>query len=169
MRGAGPAFEERLHRLDRRFAAAIDDLHVALEALLQCAPFSYPTCPRGLPQSVVYLFSEGDRHLYVGRSNKFRQRLGNHCRPSSAPNQSAFAFQLARELAGITTASYTGDGTRARLMENPAFALGFQAAKQRLNSMHIRYVEQGDQVRQALLEIYCAVALDTPYSSFDTH
>ena len=33
----------------------------------------------------------------------------------------------------------------------------------------IRFVEENDPVRQALLEIYAAVALKTPYNDFDTH
>ena len=35
--------------------------------------------------------------------------------------------------------------------------------------MDLRYVEETDQVRQCLLEIYAAVVLDTPYNSFGTH
>ena len=35
--------------------------------------------------------------------------------------------------------------------------------------MEYRYVEETDQIRQALLEIYCSVALDTPYNDFGTH
>jgi hypothetical protein len=35
--------------------------------------------------------------------------------------------------------------------------------------MHYRYVEETDQNKQALLEIYCAIALQTPYDDFSTH
>ncbi len=35
--------------------------------------------------------------------------------------------------------------------------------------MEYRYVEEPDQNRQALLEIYCAIVLDTPYNDFGTH
>jgi hypothetical protein len=51
-------------------------------------------------------------------------------------------------------------------MQNQAFAEGFIAAKQRLNRMQIRFVAEPDQLRQALLEIYCAVALGTRYNDF---
>jgi len=165
----GPAFEERLHRLDVRFADAIADLHARLETLVAAASFRFATKPRSVPASVVYLFSEAGRPLYVGRSNRFRQRLGNHCRASSTPNQSAFAFRLAREEAGITEASYVGENTRKGLMKRPEFQEGFLRAKRRLNAMDIRYVAEPDQVKQALLEIYCAVALQTPYNDFGTH
>lgn len=33
----------------------------------------------------VYLFSEGERHLYVGRSDNFRRRYGHHSNPGSNP------------------------------------------------------------------------------------
>jgi hypothetical protein len=35
--------------------------------------------------------------------------------------------------------------------------------------MEYRYVEEADQNSQALLEIYCAVVLQTPYNDFNTH
>jgi hypothetical protein len=161
--------EQQLHRLDAKSAAAISTLHEGLQNLLRCEPFTFSTKPQRLPVSAVYLFTEESTPLYVGRTDHFGQRLGNHCRPSSGANQSVFAFKLAREAAGLTEAMYTGPNTRARLMKNPAFIGGFKAAKQRLNAMQIRFVEEQDQIRQALLEIYCAVALGTRYNDFSTH
>jgi hypothetical protein len=35
--------------------------------------------------------------------------------------------------------------------------------------MNLRFVEENDPVRQALLEIYVAVTLNTPYNDFDNH
>jgi hypothetical protein len=35
--------------------------------------------------------------------------------------------------------------------------------------MGYRYVEEPNPTRQALLEMYCAIALGTPYNDFDTH
>jgi hypothetical protein len=164
----GPS-EQRLHRLDLTFADAVEVLHDRLEALVACEPFTFRERAARLPTSVVYLFSEGGAPLYVGRSNKFRQRLGNHCQVSARANQSALAFKLARESAGITQASYSGENTRAKLMANPVFLAGFNDAKRRLGEMQIRYVAEPNQVQQALLEIYCAVALRTPYNAFGTH
>jgi hypothetical protein len=161
--------EQQLHRLDAKFGASLSALHEQLESLLSCEPFTFQTKPRQLPASVVYLFAEDPIPLYVGRSNRFRQRLGNHCQQSSRSNQSVFAFKLAREAAGFTEAAYTGPNTRDGLMQNRAFVDGFIAAKQRLNRMQIRFVAETDQVRQALLEIYCAVALSTRYNDFTTH
>ena len=41
------------------------------------------------------------------------------------------------------------------------FAAAFMAAKERIRKMEYRYVEEADQNRQALLEIYCAVGPTT--------
>jgi hypothetical protein len=35
--------------------------------------------------------------------------------------------------------------------------------------MELRYVEEPDPLRQALLEIYVAVVLRTPHNNFETH
>jgi hypothetical protein len=161
--------EERLHRLDQGFSNAVAALHQKLEDLMGAKPFQYVARPRSLPENVVYLFSEFGKPLYIGRSRNFSQRLGNHCRSSSRGNQSSFAFKLACEMSGIAQTRYSGPNTREKLMEIPEFAKAFLEAKDRLNAMQIRFVEEGDVIRQALLEIYCAVALATPYNVFSTH
>jgi hypothetical protein len=123
-----------------------------------------------VPKSGVYLFTENGQPLYVGRSNGLRQRHGRHCHPGATYRQAAFAFQLAREQTDHKKAAYrTGNESRKGLMGDKAFAAAFREAKARIRAMEYRYVEEADQVRQALLEIYCAVALDTPYNDFGTH
>jgi len=54
-------------------------------------------------------------------------------------------------------------------MADLTFAASFEAAKERIRGMEYRYVEELDQNRQALLEIYCAIALATPHNDFGTH
>ncbi len=54
-------------------------------------------------------------------------------------------------------------------MQDPAFFAAFVGAKERIRGMDYRYVEESDQNRQALMEIYCAVVLETPYNDFGTH
>jgi hypothetical protein len=82
----------------------------------------------------------------------------------------AFAFRLARESTGRTRASYIkGEDSRAGLMTSPDFMLAFREAKSRIRRMDYRFVEESNQTRQALLEIYCSVVLQTPYNDFGTH
>ncbi len=156
--------------MDRRFVALVDALDPKLEQLRSMVPLHYGELPREMPPSGVYLFSEGGRDLYVGRSNTLRQRYGRHCRPGATHRQAAFAFRLAREATGRTKASYRpGAESRAGLILEEAFKGSFDAAKERIRRMEYRYVEEADQNRQALLEIYCAVVLETPYNDFNTH
>jgi hypothetical protein len=156
--------------VDPKFATMVESMAPKLECLLAMPPLRYGALPREMPASGVYLFTESNRHLYVGRSNVLRKRHGRHCRPGATHRQAAFAFQLAREATGKTEPSYrAGGGSRDGLMLDPAFAAAFVAAKERIRAMEYRYVEEGDQNRQALLEIYCAIVLATPYNDFGTH
>jgi hypothetical protein len=66
-------------------------------------------------------------------------------------------------------ASYSPIGSRAELVTDPVFGPAFTSAKSRLTSMDLRFVEEADPVRQALLEIYVATTLETPYNDFDNH
>lgn len=122
-----------------------------------------------MPVRGVYLFSEGDVRLYVGRSNRMHERVRNHGRPSATHRQAAFAFKLAREATGKAKATYKPDGSRAHLMSDPVFAAAFTASKKRIAAMDVRFVEEADPVRQCLLEVYVALALGTPYNDFDNH
>ncbi len=117
----------------------------------------------------IYLFSEGSTHLYVGRTNNLRQRLAGHCRVSSSHFSATCAFRIARETTERLKASYSATGSRAALVLEPEFAAAFASAKARLASLDIRFVEEQDSVRQALLEIYVATALRTPYNDFEKH
>ena len=107
--------------------------------------------------------------MYVGRTRNLQRRVGNHCGRGARENQAGFAFKLAREATGKPKATYTTDGSRAALMADPVFAAAFKDAKQRVRRMDLRYVEEADPLRQALLEMYVAVILKAPYNDFDTH
>lgn len=156
--------------MDARFASVIGLLHDSFERLIATAPVSFDRLPRIMPEQGVYLFSENGRHLYAGRSNRLRRRFGQHCRASSQHNQAVFAFRLAREATGRIVPAYVpGAGSRASLPLDEAFNEAFTHAKVRVRAMDLRFVEETDQTRQALLELYCAIALQCPYNDFDTH
>ena len=125
------------------------------------------TLPRPMPLRGVYLFSDGERHLDVGRTNTLRKRLKNHCRPGSTHFLATFAFRLAREATGNLRASYTAKGSRAALLLDPAFAQAFLDAKSRLRQLQVRYVEEAGTIRQCLLEVYVAFVLNAVYNDFD--
>jgi hypothetical protein len=116
----------------------------------------------------VYLFTEKRRHLYCGRTKRpLKVRLLEHSRPSV--KDAPFAFRLARKATGNHTASYKQDEkSRKELMKNPVFVAAFRKQKERIAKMSIRYVQADDPVTQALLEIYTATMLKTPYNDFGT-
>jgi hypothetical protein len=153
-----------------KFADAANSLHTSFEKLLAQPAWRHGgSWPKEKIRG-VYLFSENTQHLYVGRTNNVKNRYAGHCRPSSGHNSAPFAFRLAREATGRLKASYkTGSDSRASLEIDPLFSEEFTNAKARLRSMEFRWVEEADPIRQCLLEVYCAVVLETPYNDFDNH
>lgn len=155
--------------MDSRFAAYVDSLAPSFQRLMAAHPVRVTALPKDAPQSGVYLFSEGTRHLYVGRTDRLRERLQEHCRPSSPHNSAPFAFRLAREVTEQLVASYMTEGSRRSLAADPDFRHAFTQAKARVRQMDVRWVEESDALRQALLEIYVAVVLKTAYNDFRNH
>ena len=153
-----------------RFLDAVATLDQKLTELLACEPRVFGQLPTTMPSAGVYLFTDGGRDLYVGRSNGLRNRYFLHCRPGSRQNQASFAYRLAREKLGVQRASYgAGVGSRTGLAATESFLVAFADAKARIRAMEYRFVEEPDQTRQALLEAYCAIVLETPYNDFGTH
>lgn len=156
--------------MEPSFARYAESLHPSYERLVAMPPVTIATLARDAPKECVYLFSEDGKNLYVGRTRHLRQRMRQHSIPSSQHNQAVFAFRLAREATGRLVASYSGEGRRASLASDDAlFAAAFTAAKERVRAMKVRYVEETNPLRQALLEIYASIVLATPYNDFNTH
>lgn len=155
--------------MNEQFRQHIESLHPSFEVLLRSVPFQFASLPKALPKAGIYLFSDGEHHLYVGRTNNIRKRLQQHCRPGSSHNSAPFAFRLARETRKVPQATYKTQGSRAHLLQDHEFASAFTDAKARLRTMNIRVVEESNPLRQALLEMYIAVALAAPYNDFDNH
>lgn len=121
----------------------------------------------GIPQRGVYVLYEDGKPIYVGRSNRLRDRLLQHSRQSSTHNSATFAFNLAKERAarrGIDTSQ-----ARNQLERDPVFKDLFTQAKKRVSLMRIRTVQIENSVTQTLFEVYAALALKTPHNDFDTH
>jgi predicted GIY-YIG superfamily endonuclease len=150
------------------FAVYVESLHPSFERLVNMTPVKIGDLRQPLPQKCVYLFSERGRALYVGRTNHFRQRMRQHSIEASQHNQAVFAFRLARRKTGKMVAAYSKTGSRSALLLDPDFAEAFRSAKARIRKMELRYVEETDPLRQALLEIYVAIVLRTPHD-FETH
>src|SRR5437899_2982449 len=120
-----------------RFASLIESLHPSLEKLRAMSPVTTETLPRGMPKSGVYLFSQGARHLYVGRSNRLRSRIRRHGLATAKHNVASFAFLMARKETGLTEATYRASGSRTDLELDPRFARAFTNAKARIRTMSV--------------------------------
>ena len=142
-------------------------LDAQLSLLLEMAPITLERPIRNSPRGGVYLFTEDDIHLYVGRTKRhFADRLKGHI---STATDCPFAFRIARKETGFTESAYSGDGTRKKLLANEKFVNAYESAKKRIKKMEVRWIQELDPTRQALLEIYVSVALKTPFNDFDTH
>lgn len=155
--------------MHEHFKQYVESLHPSFERLMQMSPVKLSALPTRLPEKCVYLFSEGDQTLYVGRTRRLRQRLRQHSVAGALHNQAVFAFRLARETTGQMVAAYSVKGSRAALSAEPLFAEAFTQAKARVRAMDLRFVEEENPLRQALLEIYVSIVLGTKYNDFDTH
>lgn len=155
--------------MNAKFANLVESLEPAFQKLLQMTPVRAEQLPRSMPKQGIYLFSNGDEHLYVGRSDNIRRRIGLHCRASSQHNQATFAFRMARKATGQTRASYTPAGSRLEMSRDAVFGPAFEVCKARIRSLDLRFVEEPDATRQALLEIYAATVLETPFNDFANH
>lgn len=156
--------------MEPAFAKYVESLHPSFERLMSMTPITVSSLPKEAPLACAYLSTENARPFYVGRTRNLRQRLRQYSIPSSQHNQAVFAFRLAREATGRLQATYAGEGRRAVLAtDDVAFAAAFTDAKARVRAMHVQYVDEADPLRQALLEIYVAIVLATPYNDFNTH
>ncbi len=152
--------------MNKRFADLAAVLEVKWQALLTMAPAVAAQVPNDTPVGGVYLFSENGIHLYAGRTKRrIATRIRYHF--SQAPD-CPFAWLLAREATG-RRATYKADGSRKALLTEAVFRVEYKRAKDRIRTMYVRYVREPDPLRQALLEIYVAIAAEAKYNNFDTH
>lgn len=152
--------------MNERFRDLVEALDGKYRALLAMQPEIAQEIPNNTPIGGIYLFSEGTDHLYAGRTRRsLAVRIKSHF--NSAPD-CPFAWLLAREATGRRP-TYTQEGSRKALLSDPVFRAEYERAKNRIRRMDVRWVHEPDPVRQALLEIYVAVATGARYNDFDTH
>ena len=136
--------------MNPKFAEVVESLHPSFERLMAMAPLrGTPPSRVSTPKSGIYLFSEHGHHLYVGRSNRIPHRYALHCGLSAKQNQASFAWKLMAEVVGHKATYRRGEG-RADMILRPNYAHAFNIAKARIRSMDYRFVEETDQMRQAL-------------------
>ncbi|MCY3691666.1 MAG: GIY-YIG nuclease family protein [Chloroflexota bacterium] len=114
-----------------------------------------------VPERGIYVFYHGDRPFYVGRTDRMRQRLQEHGRPSSGHNSATLAFAMAFRIAKSQGMDSIDASSRGALQDDPEFEKWFDTTKEIVSKMGIRVVEVTDPIEQAVFEVYAALELGT--------
>ena len=153
--------------VNERFAALVESLEAKCHELLTIPPVAAADVPSGTPVGGIYLFSEGDVHLYAGRTKRrICERIRNQF--GANPSAASLPWLIAREATG-RRATYRTIGSRDDLLADSKFRTEYESARARIREMHVRYVHEPEPLRQTLLEIYVAVVTEARYNDFDTH
>ena len=149
-----------------QFQKMIDNLPVLLDRLRN-GPAMHRNGLRNIPKNGIYAFYEDGEPIYIGRSSNMRNRLMSHGRPSSGHQTATFAFILAVKDAkarGVDTSR-----SRDELQNDSDFDRLYSSSKSRVRDMQVRVVEIDDAIEQTVFEVYAALALETPYNTFENH
>ena len=120
-----------------------------------------------IPNKGIYVFYENEEPIYVGRSNRMKDRIQEHGRKSSYHNSATFAFILAKEIANEQGIDI--NKTRNALESGSTFSDIFLEQKERVSGMKVRVIEINDPIIQTIFEVYVSMELNTEYNDFDTH
>lgn len=147
----------------RSLLAQMDPLLVKLKA---CPPETFATRKK-LPDRGVYVFYDGEKALYVGRSNQIWKRIGTHGREGASQEQASFAFRLLAKNYNLTVGHGTG-ANRSQVAKR--YAAEFREQKRRVRSMTVRAVAVTDDTKSYFFEAYAILALGTTeFNKFEPH
>lgn len=124
---------------------------------------------RHFPNNGIYAFFENGNALYVGRTDRMKERVKEHGRLGSRHNSATFAFILAKEVAEKSPKKIDLEQDRDVLERDPAFKPIYDEMKERVSKMQIRVVEVEDPIDQTIFEVYAALELDTPHNEWKNH
>ena len=157
-------------RAPDRFEEIIDKMPEYLLELEKCKVITKDNSGKFSPSlptdKGIYVFYEGEMPMYVGRSDRLRNRLHEHGRPSSDSNSASFAFNIAKReqlLEDLKEIERSGTQdipesireryeSRSKLEGDPEFTSRFNKSKRRVRNMSIRVVEVQDAIEQAILD-----------------
>ena len=151
--------------MNARFQEIVDQMEPLLEELRRSDLLTWDHL-KEVPQQGVYVFYEGDRPIYTGRSRRMRQRIREHGARSSRHESATFALKLLRDAIGEPE-GHSSEYTRPELQEK--YPDQYAAQRERVRNMRFRVVQIEDPVAQTIFETYAILALDTThYNSFHT-
>lgn len=120
------------------------------------------------PDKGIYAFFENGNALYVGRTDRMKERVKEHGRLGSRHNSATFAFILAKKKAKKIQGLNLNQG-RDVLERDPAFKPIYDEMKKRVSKMQIKVVKIRNPVEQTFFEVYAALELKTPCNVWGNH
>ena len=160
------AFTHERFPINPDFQKIIDQMEPLLQELLNSSPHTIENGLRNLPRKGVYAFYENGEAIYVGRSNRIRDRIREHGAESSRHESATFAYKLMLEEVG-EQGGHSSQLSRHDLQNQ--YEDKYRGQRKRIREMEVRTVAIEDQRVQAVLEIYAILALGTTkYNSFQT-
>ena len=122
----------------------------------------------------IYVFYEDGKPIYVGRTDRMRNRLYQHGQEKSGYNSAPLANRMAYRVACPEKSKQGYTPTKAERERIPDFQEIFYEQKPKIRKMGVRIVEVKNPEEQALFEVYAAVMLETTvrqggYNDFKNH
>jgi predicted GIY-YIG superfamily endonuclease len=120
-------------KMNERFKELVDRMPLLLRLLLEQPPTARDDIGIiQVPQKGVYVLFENNKPIYVGRSNRLKQRIKEHSQTSSDQYSATLALRIAKQ----NFLDIQGRGrrqTNEQLMKNNDFVKEFSAAKERIS------------------------------------
>lgn len=153
--------------MNQEFHGLVEQLPVLMQTLINSSPHTYNNMGK-LPEKGVYVFYENENPIYVGRTNRMKDRLKEHGRLSSGHNKAPFAFNLAKKMAADRGIDI--NKMRSELENDTSFSYMFTLAKERISKMSIKVIKIEDPIVQTIFEVYASLELGTSeFNSFNNH
>jgi predicted GIY-YIG superfamily endonuclease len=139
--------------MNNKFKEIIDQFPELMQQLVD-SPLRQRNSLGDIPNKGIYVFYENEEPIYVGRSNRMKDRIQEHGRKSSYHNSEK----------GIDIKK-----NRNALESDSTFRNIFLEQKERVSGMKVRVIEIDGPIIQTIFEVYVSMELNTEYNDFDTH
>ena len=168
------------------FKEPIGRFEELLKQLRKCHPLRLETKPerdvlrkkveKQIPSCKgIYVFYEGEKPLYVGRTDQMADRLLSHTRKPNANGRSSATFALIfakyefKKAHSVRHDLFSKELAR-ELTDHSAEKMElWKEAVKRVKRMSVRVVEVIHPHEQAVFEVYAHEKLATPFNSFVNH
>ena len=152
--------------MNNKFKEIIDQFPELMQQLVN-SPLKLQSNLGDIPNKGIYVFYENEKPIYVGRSNRMKNRIKEHGWKSSQNNKAPFAFNLAKKIANEEDMDI--NKTRDELDKDSTFSNLFSKQKEGVSEMKVRVIEINDPIIQTIFEVYVSMEFNTEYNDFDTH